>query len=70
MGGQCIQVVKLTVMANDFTLKRLPNYSGPQGPLLVIVLDGFGIGHKNDSDCVYLADPTYMLGLRHKVSIG
>ncbi|KAF4700156.1 hypothetical protein FOZ62_024182 [Perkinsus olseni] len=52
-------------MANQFTLKRLPNYSGPQGPLLVIVLDGFGIGHKNDSDCVYLADPAYMLGLRH-----
>ncbi|KAF4739342.1 hypothetical protein FOZ63_019956, partial [Perkinsus olseni] len=47
-------------MSNEYTLKHLPNYNGSQGPLLTIVLDGYGLGRQDDSDCVHLADPTYM----------
>jgi len=30
----------------DFELKKLPDYSGVKGPLLLIILDGFGIFRK------------------------
>ncbi len=36
-------------------LKKLPNFSGRPGPLLLIIMDGVGIGKHDDSDGVFLA---------------
>jgi len=36
-------------------LKKLNNFSGRPGPLLLIIMDGVGIGKKDDSDGVFLA---------------
>src|SRR5271156_651153 len=36
-------------------LKKLPNFSGRPGPLLLIIMDGVGIGKQDDSDGVFLA---------------
>jgi len=36
-------------------LKKLSNFSGRPGPLLLIVMDGVGIGKQDDSDGVFLA---------------
>ena len=41
----------------DYTLRKLPNFSGREGPLLLIVMDGLGIGAKDDGDAVFLAEP-------------
>ncbi len=38
-----------------FELKKLPNFSGRSGPLLLVILDGVGIGKRDDSDGVFLA---------------
>ena len=36
-------------------LKKLSNFSGRPGPLLLIIMDGVGIGKQDDSDGVFLA---------------
>ena len=36
-------------------LKKLPHFSGRPGPLLLIIMDGVGIGKHDDSDGVFLA---------------
>ncbi len=36
-------------------LKKLKNFKGRKGPLLFIIMDGVGIGKKDDSNAVYLA---------------
>ncbi len=36
-------------------LKKLPAFSGRPGPLLLIIMDGVGIGKNDDSDGVFLA---------------
>ena len=36
-------------------LKRLKSFSGPKGPLLLIIMDGIGIGRKDETNAVYLA---------------
>lgn len=36
-------------------LKRHPSFAGVQGPVVVVVMDGVGIGRKDASDAVYLA---------------
>jgi 2,3-bisphosphoglycerate-independent phosphoglycerate mutase len=36
-------------------LKKLPNFSGRPGPLLLIIMDGVGIGKHDDSDGVFVA---------------
>ena len=36
-------------------LKKLKSFSGRMGPLLLIIMDGIGIGRKDESDAVYLA---------------
>ncbi len=38
-------------------LKKLPNFSGRPGPLLLIIMDGIGIGKQDDSNGVFLAKP-------------
>ena len=39
----------------SFELKPLENFHGRKGPLLLIIMDGVGIGKKDDSDGVFLA---------------
>ncbi len=39
----------------QYELKKLPNFHGRPGPLLLIILDGVGIGKRDDSDGVFLA---------------
>lgn len=36
-------------------LKRLKSFSGRSGPLLLIIMDGIGIGREDESNAVYLA---------------
>src|SRR5208282_1386711 len=36
-------------------LKKLSNFSGRPGPLLLIIMDGVGIGKQDDSNGVFLA---------------
>ena len=38
-----------------FELKKLKNFNGRRGPLLLIVMDGVGIGKQDESDGVYMA---------------
>ena len=37
-------------------LNQINNFSGRKGPLLLIIMDGVGIGKHDDSDAVYLAN--------------
>ena len=39
----------------SFTLKRHPRFAGRPGPVVLAVLDGVGIGAKDEADAVYLA---------------
>jgi 2,3-bisphosphoglycerate-independent phosphoglycerate mutase len=39
----------------SFTLKRHPRFSGRSGPVVLAVLDGVGIGSKDEADAVFLA---------------
>ena len=39
----------------DMTLKRLKNFSPRPGPLLLIIMDGIGLGKRDDSDGVFCA---------------
>ncbi|MCD4781928.1 MAG: 2,3-bisphosphoglycerate-independent phosphoglycerate mutase [Candidatus Omnitrophica bacterium] len=40
-------------MVNE--LKKLKKFSGRQGPLLLVIMDGIGLGRKDDSDGVHVA---------------
>ncbi|MBF0504948.1 MAG: 2,3-bisphosphoglycerate-independent phosphoglycerate mutase [Candidatus Omnitrophica bacterium] len=40
---------------SSLELKKLSNFSGRPGPLLLIIMDGIGIGKHDDSDGVFLA---------------
>ena len=42
---------------SSLELKKLSNFSGRPGPLLLIIMDGVGIGKRDDSDGVFLAKP-------------
>ena len=42
----------------DHHLKHLANFEGSEGPVLCMVLDGFGIGKGDAGDCVHIAQPT------------
>ena len=39
----------------NWELRRHPNFPGVQGPVLVCVMDGIGIGRNDESDAVWLA---------------
>lgn len=41
----------------DYTLEKLSSFSGREGPLLLIIMDGLGIGKKDKGNAVFLADP-------------
>jgi 2,3-bisphosphoglycerate-independent phosphoglycerate mutase len=38
-----------------FQLEKHPQFPGVQGPVLVVVMDGVGYGHRDESDAVWLA---------------
>lgn len=39
----------------SYSLKKLKNFHGRPGPLLLIIMDGIGIGKQDESDGVYMA---------------
>lgn len=45
------------MMSMDFNLKKLPTFSPRPGPVVLIILDGFGIGKKDKGDAIFLAQP-------------
>ena len=40
----------------DLKLKKLENFHGRKGPLLLVIMDGVGIGKHDESDGVFLAN--------------
>ena len=42
-------------MSKELLLKRMKNFHGRKGPLLLIILDGVGIGKRDASDGVFMA---------------
>ncbi|MBF0531843.1 MAG: 2,3-bisphosphoglycerate-independent phosphoglycerate mutase [Candidatus Omnitrophica bacterium] len=47
----------------SLTLKKLDNFQGRPGPLLLIIMDGVGIGKQDASDGVFMARPACLNGL-------
>lgn len=47
-------------------LKPLPNFSKRPGPVVVIIMDGVGIGKEDDGNAVYLANPQNLNSLIKK----
>jgi 2,3-bisphosphoglycerate-independent phosphoglycerate mutase len=43
-----------------YQLRRLGNFSGRRGPVVLIIMDGVGLGEKNDKNAVYLANTPYL----------
>ena len=43
-------------MAGLTPLKKLQHFTPRKGPLLVVIMDGVGIGEKNDANAVYKAN--------------
>ena len=37
-------------------LKKNDALGGPEGPVVLVIMDGVGIGKNSESDCVQLAD--------------
>ena len=49
-------------MAGSLNLARLKTFKGRKGPLLLIIMDGIGIGRRDETDPVYTANtPTLPL---------
>src|SRR5438477_12958086 len=47
----------------SYELKKLKNFNGRTGPLLLVILDGVGIGKQDESDAIYLAKAPCLKGL-------
>ena len=43
------------MILSPLELKKLPHFPGRPGPLLLVIMDGVGIGKHDDSDGVFLA---------------
>jgi len=41
---------------NELHLDRLKDYTAPPGPLVLVIMDGIGLGKRDESDGVYLAN--------------
>jgi len=64
----------------DWKLERNPNYAGPKGPVVLVIMDGVGIGSGDESDAVKIAttptlDSLWVPGMRcslqaHGVAVG
>ncbi|HUU78249.1 MAG TPA: 2,3-bisphosphoglycerate-independent phosphoglycerate mutase [candidate division Zixibacteria bacterium] len=46
-----------------YQLKKLNSFRGRNGPLLLIIMDGIGLGKEDDGNAVYLARPKTLLQL-------
>ncbi|MFX1274136.1 MAG: 2,3-bisphosphoglycerate-independent phosphoglycerate mutase [Promethearchaeota archaeon] len=44
----------------DLTLKKLDKFSGREGPLVLIIMDGIGLGEKDDKNAFYLAKTPFL----------
>jgi len=44
----------------NLQLKKLENFYGRDGPLVLIIMDGIGIGRQDESNAFYLADTPYL----------
>ncbi|RZO61183.1 MAG: 2,3-bisphosphoglycerate-independent phosphoglycerate mutase [Sandaracinaceae bacterium] len=42
-------------MTTDLTLRKHPSFPGVEGPVLVVVMDGVGMGREDEGDAVWLA---------------
>src|SRR5690606_28048014 len=47
----------------QYVLDKHPRFPGVKGPVLVVVMDGVGIGARNDGDAVWLARTPVLDGL-------
>ncbi len=52
----------------DYTLEKHPTFSGREGPLLLIIMDGLGIGKKDKGNAVFLANPPNIQRLEKECS--
>ncbi len=44
----------------QFILKKLNNFSGREGPVVLIIMDGIGLGKKDDFNAFYLANTSFL----------
>ncbi|MFX1311548.1 MAG: 2,3-bisphosphoglycerate-independent phosphoglycerate mutase [Promethearchaeota archaeon] len=52
----------------NFNLKRLRSFSGRKGPLVLIIMDGIGLGKRDESNAFYLADTPFLDKLQEECS--
>ncbi|MFX1393457.1 MAG: 2,3-bisphosphoglycerate-independent phosphoglycerate mutase, partial [Promethearchaeota archaeon] len=45
---------------DDFRLNRLDRFSGREGPLVLIIMDGIGLGRNDQSNAFYLANTPFL----------
>ncbi|MBD3353894.1 MAG: 2,3-bisphosphoglycerate-independent phosphoglycerate mutase [Candidatus Lokiarchaeota archaeon] len=50
----------------DYKLKELSHFKRRQGPLLLIIMDGIGIGREDETNAVYLANPEHLKRYREE----
>lgn len=50
----------------DLKLKKLDSFKGRSGPLVFIIMDGVGLGPKNDDNAFYLAETPFLDDLQQK----
>jgi 2,3-bisphosphoglycerate-independent phosphoglycerate mutase len=50
----------------DWTLKRRPDANPPAGPVIVVIMDGVGVGRGDEGDAVALARTPTLDGLRRR----
>ena len=44
----------------NYNLKKLKTFSGRKGPLVLIIMDGIGLGEKNNTNAFYLAKTPFL----------
>lgn len=49
-----------------YTLKRLKHFSGREGPLVLIIMDGVGLAEESEQNAFYLANTPYLDKLQHE----
>ncbi len=53
----------------ELTLEKHPSFGGVEGPVLVVVMDGVGIGRRDESDAVWLARTPHLDALEADPSV-
>lgn len=48
------------------TLEKHPSFPGPEGPVVLVIMDGVGIGHGDEGDMVAKASTPHLDGLKGK----